>query len=177
MFLASAGARPGCPERPVWCSPAAPCSLDSGTGPGGCTCLSVYSHKCQSYFHSLAPVKGKETQEETSDQRGQRRHVCTDSRSVLCPDIVGHVWKGNRGRWRTPSGQQHSVTQTHWNTAVDIMSSICSLWCDATSNHANSGEGWFADGCMEGSCLANGDKTRMLKTEVKSTGRWEWNDA
>lgn len=38
-----------------------PCSLGSGTGPGGCTCLSVYSRKCQSSVRSLAPVRGTES--------------------------------------------------------------------------------------------------------------------
>lgn len=50
-------ATPGSPELLVLCSPAVPCSLDSGTGPGSYTCLSTWSRKRQSFAHLSAPVK------------------------------------------------------------------------------------------------------------------------
>lgn len=104
-FVSSACFRvtPGCPERLVWCSPAAPCSPGSGTGPGVCTCLSTYSHKCQSSVHSLVPVRWKKpTKKQTI--RGDT------ATTYFLQDIAGKVWETGRQQGR----KERITTRKGW---------------------------------------------------------------
>lgn len=55
-LVSGADATLGFLAPPALCSPAAPCSLDSGTDPDACTCLSVLSRRRQSCVHSWAPA-------------------------------------------------------------------------------------------------------------------------
>lgn len=127
-ILAPTRARPGCPERPVWCSPAVPCSPGSGTGPGGCTCLSVYSHKCQSSVHSLAPTRGKKS---TKKQTIRGLKECKYGYIS-----VKHCGKGLDDRWETgrkgtPSKKHSPVIKTHWNTPLLILCYSVSIFQSA----------------------------------------------
>lgn len=151
VILASVRARPGYPERPVWCSPAAPCSPGSGTGPGECTCLSMYSHKCQSSVHSLAPVRGKKpTKKQTI--RAIRGSVCVDK---ICMFSIKYCGKGLEDR-RAAREEGNTIRKawpgytnpllSHFNNMINIYTSACEGLRNGTPNHAKSGKGWLAGG-------------------------------
>lgn len=157
------GATPECPGRPVWCSPAGPCSPGSGTDPGVCTCLSACSHMCQSSARSLAPVGEEQPPRDRQSAEGERRR---EFFGFFFKVSSGQVWKTGRKERRkegiTPTPQSPPFQYCIWR-----LNSACGT---TQLQHMQEPVGgmvsWWTNGC---SCSADGDKKQDAK---KPMLRW-----